>query len=96
MAAHHLAMSRVRAFAEATTGGAEIPRSTSIDIPFIIADVEDCTVIFQLGYRMRVPHGEPLLMTDPLIGSISNQRGFAEAVAPPRSDTVEAPRDKVS
>lgn len=70
MAAHPLAMSCVRAFVDTAVEWAWDPWDTTVDIPFIIAIVEDQTIIFDLRCYMQVPNGDPVFMADSLIGPI--------------------------
>lgn len=72
MVAHPLAVSRMRAFVDALAEGAEAPWNTSVDIHFIIAGVEERTIIVDLRCWMRVPTSDPFLRTDPVIGSTLN------------------------
>ena len=68
MAARPYDMSRIRSFVDALTRWVEAPGDTTINMAFIIARCTECTVIFDLRFRMEVPDDDPVLLRDNVIG----------------------------
>lgn len=90
MATHPLTTSLVRAFMEALAEWADAPWTTPVDIPFITTGCPDRSVKFDLRFRMLLPDGDSVLITDPVVGRMLRQEGVERAIAP-RRDEVQGP-----
>lgn len=58
------------------------PWATTMDVPFIISNYIQCTVIFDLHVHMEVPNGDPVLLRDTAIGRMLCPEGMEQAIAP--------------
>ena len=81
MAAHSSAVTRVHVFVHTPAGWVEAPWDAFADIPYVIAGVEDWTIIVDLHFRLPVLDSDHVVRTDPVIGSILHQQVVAEAIA---------------
>ena len=78
----------VCAFVEALVEWADASWSTTTDTPFITVGCTDRSVIFKLWFRMDLPDGDPVLITDPVVGRILREGGGVERATAPQQDVV--------